>query len=116
MKNLEVYEKISHLVEVLDEEVSTAVVNKVRNWCEINANGMFEVSNKNEYVFFDSRWQNNGELKAQYKVLYEDADQEMCYVSNLLNLDNSRISIAFFPVYSVLNIKKSDYQDAECVC
>ncbi len=112
VKNLEVYEKISHLVEVLDEEVSTAVVNKVRNWCEINANGMFEVSNKNEYVFFDSRWQNNGELRAQYKVLYEDADQEMCYVSNLLNLDNSRISIAFFPVYSVLNMKKSDYQEA----
>lgn len=114
VKNLDVYEKISRLVEILDEEVSTAVTSKMKRWCETNASEMFEISNKNEDVFFDPRWKFKGELKAKYVILPEDADsdQEMLYVSNLLNIDNSKISIAFFPVYSVLEMKKSDYQKA----
>lgn len=110
VKNLEVYEKIAHLVEKLDDEISDAVADKLRNWCEKNEG--FEVSDKNETVFFDPQWKNNGELKAKYVILAEDADWEMRYVSNLLNLDNSKISLAFFPVYSVLEMKKSDYQKA----
>ena len=112
VENLEVYERITHLVEILDEEIANAVTDKLRNWCETNANGMFEVHNKNKDVFFDSQWKNNGELKAQYEVLPEDADREMFYVSNLLNLDNSKISIAFSPMYSVLDMRKSDCQKA----
>lgn len=34
VKNLEVYEKISRLVEKLDEEISDAVTDKMRNWCK----------------------------------------------------------------------------------
>lgn len=110
VKNLEVYEKISHLVEKLDEEISDAVTDNVRNWCKKNE--MFEISDKNENVFFDPQWKSKGELKAKYVILPEDAEWEMLYVSNLLNLDNSKISIAFFPVYTVLNMKRSDYQKA----
>lgn len=110
VKNLEVYEKISRLVEKLDEEISDAVTDKMRNWCKKNE--MFEVSDKNENVFYDPHWKSKDELKAKYVILPEDADWEMLYISNLLNLDNSKISIAFFPVYSVLEMKKSDYQKA----